>query len=151
MYRQSEKIVKQQYVLHMSGQYGERYGPITAAIDPVVWGTPANFNGFCVLVASLHGTPVLGVTVQRPGVEQRAPPIFGRAAMRLGIGSHSSSFFPRLFSTVAHCMYVVRTYFYTCYGLSANLRCTRLAKNTGRKKIAFLAPSHNFVGLYLCS
>ena len=27
------------------------------------------------------------------GVEQRAPPIFGRAAITLGIGSHSSSFF----------------------------------------------------------
>jgi len=30
--------------------------------------------------------------------------------------------------------------------------CTRLAENTGRKnyaKIAILAPSHNFVGLYL--
>jgi len=27
--------------------------------------------------------------------------------------------------------------------------CTRLAGNTGRKKIAILAPSHNFVGLYL--
>jgi len=26
---------------------------------------------------------------------------------------------------------------------------TRLAENTGRKKIAILAPSHNFVGLYL--
>jgi len=28
---------------------------------------------------------------------------------------------------------------------------TRLAENTGRKKIAILAPSHNFVGLYLRS
>jgi len=27
--------------------------------------------------------------------------------------------------------------------------CTRLAENTGRKKIAILAPSHNFVELYL--
>jgi len=26
---------------------------------------------------------------------------------------------------------------------------TRLAANTGRKKIVILAPSHNFVGLYL--
>jgi len=32
--------------------------------------------------------------------------------------------------------------------------CTRLAENTGRKnceKIAICAPSHNFVGLYLCN
>jgi len=27
--------------------------------------------------------------------------------------------------------------------------CTQLAENTGRKKIAILAPLHNFVGLYL--
>jgi len=27
----------------------------------------------------------------------------------------------------------------------------RLAENTGCKKIAISAPSHNFVGLYLCN
>jgi len=50
-------------------------------------------------------------------------------------------------------------YFHTWCGLSANLECmskmccrpTRLAENTGRKKSPFLAPSHNFVGLYLQS
>ena len=26
-----------------------------AEIDPVVWGTPANFNGFRVLAALMHG------------------------------------------------------------------------------------------------
>jgi len=31
------------------------FGPLAAAIDPVVWGTPANFNGFRVLAALLHG------------------------------------------------------------------------------------------------
>ena len=30
-------------------------GPLAAEIDPVVWGTPANFNGFHVLTALLHG------------------------------------------------------------------------------------------------
>jgi len=34
------------------------FGPLTVEIDPVVWGTPGNFNGFCVLAALLHGTPV---------------------------------------------------------------------------------------------
>ena len=38
------------------------FGPLAAEIDPVVWGTPANFNGFGVLAALLHGTPVLGVS-----------------------------------------------------------------------------------------
>ena len=40
-------------------------------------------------------------------VEQRAPPIFGRAAITLGIGPHSSSFFylfPCLISAVADWM-----------------------------------------------
>jgi len=31
------------------------FGPLAAEIDPVVWGTPANFNAFCVLAALLHG------------------------------------------------------------------------------------------------
>jgi len=38
------------------------FDPLVAEIGPVVWGTPANFNGFCVLAALLHGTPVLGVS-----------------------------------------------------------------------------------------
>ena len=31
------------------------FGPLAAETDPVVWGTPANFNGFRVLAALLHG------------------------------------------------------------------------------------------------
>jgi len=38
------------------------FGPLAAEISPVVWGTPANFNGFCVLALLLHGTPVVGVS-----------------------------------------------------------------------------------------
>jgi len=43
------------------------FGPLAAEIDPVVWGIPANFNGFRVLAALLHDTPVEGVsqTLQR--------------------------------------------------------------------------------------
>jgi len=37
------------------------FGSIAAEINSVVWGTPANFNGFRVLAALLHGTRVLGV------------------------------------------------------------------------------------------
>jgi len=66
----------------------------------------------------------------------------------------SSIFFPRLISAAADWMSA------TWYGLSANLRrrsetcCTRLTENTGCKnspKIAIWAPSHNYVGLYLCN
>jgi len=38
------------------------FGPLAAEIDPVVWGTTANFNGFRVLAGLLHGTLVVGVT-----------------------------------------------------------------------------------------
>jgi len=38
------------------------FGALAAEIGPVVWGTPANFNGFRVLAALLHGTPVVGVS-----------------------------------------------------------------------------------------
>ena len=31
------------------------FGSLAAEIDPVVWGTPANFNRFRVLAALLHG------------------------------------------------------------------------------------------------
>jgi len=40
--------------------YMVNFGPLAAEIGPVVWGTPANFNGFRVLAVLLHGTPVLG-------------------------------------------------------------------------------------------
>jgi len=47
------------------------------------------FNGFRVLAALLHGSLVVSVT-KLCGVEQRAPPIFGRAAITFDIGPHSS-------------------------------------------------------------
>jgi len=31
------------------------FGPLPAEIGSVVWGTQANFNGFCVLALLLHG------------------------------------------------------------------------------------------------
>jgi len=31
------------------------FGPVAAEIGPVVWGTPANFNGFRIFAALLHG------------------------------------------------------------------------------------------------
>jgi len=37
------------------------FGPLAAEIGSVVWGTPANFNGFRVLAALLHGTPAVSV------------------------------------------------------------------------------------------
>jgi len=55
------KLVKQQYLLQMSLQYGE-LGPLMAEIDWRVWGTPSYFNGYRVLAALLHGSQVVGVS-----------------------------------------------------------------------------------------
>ena len=49
-----KKVIKQQHLLHMSLQYGE-LSPLAAEILSLVWGTPANFNGFRVLAVLLHG------------------------------------------------------------------------------------------------
>jgi len=40
-----KKPLKQQCVLHTSHNM-VNFGPLAAEIGPVVWGTPANFNGF---------------------------------------------------------------------------------------------------------
>jgi len=66
-----KKLVKQQYVLHISSSYGELWPP-AAEIGSVVWGTPANFNRFCILAALLRGTLAVGIS-QILRNEQRAP------------------------------------------------------------------------------
>jgi len=38
------------------------FGPLAAEIGSVVWGTQANFNGFCVLASLLHGIGAVGVS-----------------------------------------------------------------------------------------
>ena len=82
-----KKLVKQQYVLHMSPQYGELNSLLAAEIGLPVWGTPPNFNGLRVLAMLLYGSKVVGIS-QTLRVEQRAPPMFGRATITLGIGPH---------------------------------------------------------------
>jgi len=38
------------------------FGPLGAEIISLVWGTPANFNGFRILAALLHGSQVVSVS-----------------------------------------------------------------------------------------
>jgi len=82
-----KKLVKQQYLLHMFPQYGELRP--AAEIGPVVWDTLANFNGFRILAAYCSALQHWA-SAKLCGVQQWAPPIFGRAAITLGIGPHSS-------------------------------------------------------------
>ena len=65
-----KNLVKQQYLLHMWSRYCFQhlhynmvnFGPLVAEIRSLVWGTPANFNGFRILAALLHGIPLLVVS-----------------------------------------------------------------------------------------
>ena len=62
------------------------FGPLAAKIVSLVWGTPANFNGFRILAALLHGTLVL----------LWSPYVIGRPY----VVTIFLSFFPRLISAV---------------------------------------------------
>jgi len=74
------------------------FGLLAAEIVSGVWGTPVTFNGFRVLAALLRGR-ILSVS-QTLRVEQRVPPVFGRATITLGIGPHSSSMIYSIVSAV---------------------------------------------------
>jgi len=76
-----KNFVKQQYLSRCSHNM-VNFGLLAAEIVLLVWGTPVIFNGFCILAALLHGTPVLDVS----------QPVFGRVAITFGIGPHSSIF-----------------------------------------------------------
>ena len=63
------------------------FGLLAAEIVSLVWGTPANFNGFLVLAALLHGSQLVSVR-QTAALNRRRHlgPMFGRATVTLGIG-----------------------------------------------------------------
>ena len=42
------------------------FGTLADEIVLLVWGTPANFNGFHVLAALMHGTLILGISQTLP-------------------------------------------------------------------------------------
>ena len=60
MYRQSEKNLLSSNISSTCPHNMVNFGPLSAEIVSLVWGTPANFNWFRVLAALLHGTPVVG-------------------------------------------------------------------------------------------
>jgi len=77
MYRQSEKNLLSRNMSSTCPHNMVNFGPLAA-------------TGFASVQRSRH--LVVGVS-QICGVEQRAPPMFGRATITLGIGPHSSMFF----------------------------------------------------------
>jgi len=64
------------------------FGPLAAEIDPVVWGTPANFNGFRVLAALLHGILLVGISQTLRHWTEGTTYIRHVTATSLGIGPH---------------------------------------------------------------
>jgi len=71
--------------------YVVNFSPLTAEIISLVWGTPANLNGFRILAALLHGILVVGVSQTLWCWTEGATYIqHGGAAITLGIGPHSS-------------------------------------------------------------
>jgi len=84
MYRQSEKNLLNSNISSTCRYNMVNFGPLAAEILSLVWGTPGNFIEFRVLAALLHGTLVVGVS-QTAALNRGRPPIFGRAAIALGI------------------------------------------------------------------
>ena len=64
------------------------FGILAAEILSLVWGTPANFNNFTSWQPYCTALQYW-VSAKLCGVELRAPPIFSRAAIMLGICPHS--------------------------------------------------------------
>ena len=62
IYRQSEKNLLNSNISSTCSHNMVNFSPLAAEISAIVWGTPANFNGFRFLTALLHGTLVVGVS-----------------------------------------------------------------------------------------
>jgi len=89
MYWQSEKNWLNSNTSSTCRRNMVNFGPLMAEICWRVWGTPANFNGFRVLAALLHGTLVVSVSQTLRRWTEGATYIW-QAAITLGVGPHSS-------------------------------------------------------------
>jgi len=96
-----KKLAKQQYLLHTSSQYGERR--LTNGCDRFTsLGHPCKFQRVS-RPGSVTARHSYWASANFCGVEQRAPPILGRATITLGIGPHSSYYY--------HCYYYCYCYY----------------------------------------
>jgi len=142
MYQQSEKNLLSSNISPTCPHNMVNIGPLAAEIISLVWGTPANFNGFRVLAALLHGTLLVGVS--QTAVLNRGRHLYSTGRPSDWALAHISIFvlFFLLFFLAKSqwsqtgCL----PYFYTWYGPSANLECRpemcymQLAGNAGLKK-----------------
>ena len=68
------------------------FGPLLAEIVSLVWGTPANFNGFRVLAALLHGALLLLVGVSQTASLNRGRHLYSAGRPSRWALAHISSF-----------------------------------------------------------
>ena len=108
-----KKLVKQQYLLYMSAQYGELRPTSGRDRFVIVWGTPGNFNGFRVLAALLYCTLVVGVSQTAAFNRGRHLYSAGRPSRWALTHILVLSFFPRLISAVARSEIGCLPYFHT--------------------------------------
>jgi len=83
-----KKIVRQQYLPHLSSQYG-KLRPTSGGDRFGCLGHPSKFQRVSRLgfITARHSK---WAPAKLCGVKERAPPIFGRAAVTLGSGPHST-------------------------------------------------------------
>jgi len=149
-----KKLVKQQYLLHMSSQYGELW-PTSVCYLLASLGHPSKFQWVSRLgsVTARHSSsgrqPNFAVLNRgRHLYSARWPSRWALAHILLFSSPNLSGLRLDAYHTSTHGVALVRI-------KNAGLKCAARgslkiqdAKNS--QKIAILAPSHNFVGLYHC-
>ena len=91
MYRQSEKNLLSSNIYTTCPYNMVNFGPLAAENVSLVWGTPANFNGFCVLAALLYGTLLVGVS--QTAALNRGCHLYSAGRPSRWTLAHSSSFY----------------------------------------------------------
>jgi len=111
------------------------FDPLTADIGWPVWSTPANFNGFRVLISLLHGTPVVGVsrTLRR----------WTEGATCIRQGDHHVGYWPTFL--------VFLSCFFYLLSFPRLISAVYYTSTDGVALVRISNPWHNFVGLYLCN
>ena len=112
-----------------------------------------------ILAALLHGTPAAGVrqTLRRRtrnGITeflQRAPPIFGRAAITRGIGPHSSLSCSYFYAHATNCILHLALYCYSYWMLYLHLQKTMSSLLALRVHITTLMRRQSAVGWHVAS
>jgi len=101
----NKKLVKQQY-LSACPHNMVNFSQLAAEIVSLVWGSPANFNGFHVLAALRHGT--LGVGVSQTAVLNRGRHLHSAGRPSRWALAHISNFICNTYNNTITAQYTGR-------------------------------------------